>query len=166
MASWLIDCNWFSSRVNIFTRIGRLSYYCRWRDAKYKLLLSAIAFEQEGIFNVPYLLWHRTFVFPTSLNSCFPWPLKVTEDLFLPGSFVPNMVKIGSVLSKFLDNDFHYFVNLILWINLSQSCKFALGQVWLKLKFNRVWSCILGNIIIKPSNKRTLLYRWTYSKYR
>ena len=62
--------------------------------------------------------------------------------------------------SKFLDNDFHYFVNLILWINLSQSCKFALGQVWLKLKFNRVWSCILGNIIIKSSNKRTLLYRF------
>jgi hypothetical protein len=41
-------------------------HHCRWRAAKCSLCSALRAFEQEGIFIVPHLLWHGPSVFPVS----------------------------------------------------------------------------------------------------
>jgi hypothetical protein len=53
----LIDYLLFYVPFKNFSLLWRHNH-CRWRAAKFRLMLGARAFEQLGIFIVPHLLWH------------------------------------------------------------------------------------------------------------
>jgi hypothetical protein len=62
---WLTDYLLFYVSLKNFSHIQR-RHHCRWRATNLGLCSALRAFEQEGIFIVSHLLWHRTSFFPVS----------------------------------------------------------------------------------------------------